>query len=133
MVPRRQRPQPPHEGGQPQSRGESGERCIDPVALHDQLEWIEGNRDLADHSHLGVKTDKFPRKNILEAEAIPERRHDNKVRTTGKRILDPMGRAEYANQPSNALMLNTKAVEKLMDCQTLTGMTKGRWDTRRGW
>ena len=85
------------------------------------------------HSHLGVETNKLPRENILEAEAIPESRHDNNVRTTGKRILDPMGRAEYANQPNNALLLSAKAVEKLMDRQMLMGMTKGRGDTHQGW
>ena len=85
------------------------------------------------HSHLGVKTNKLPCKNILEAEAIPESRHNNNVRTTGKRILDPMGRAKYANQPSNVLLLSPKAVEKLMGRQMLMGMTKGRGDMRRGW
>ena len=88
---------------------------------------------LSNHSYVGVKTNKFPRKNILEAEAIPESRHDNNVRTMGKRILDPMGRAEYANQPSNTLLLSAKAVEKLMNRQTLMEMIKGRRDTRRGW
>ena len=85
------------------------------------------------HSHLGVKTNKLPCKNILEAEAIPESGHNNNVRTMGKRILDPMGRAEYTNQPSNTLLLSAQAMEKLMDRQTLMGMTKGRWETRRGW
>jgi hypothetical protein len=82
---------------------------------------------------LGVKTDKISRENILEAEAIPESQHYTNVRTMGKRILDPMGRAKYANQPSNTLLLSAKAMEKLMDHQTLMGMTKGRWETRRGW
>ena len=84
------------------------------------------------HSHLGVENNKLPRENILEAEAIPKSRHDNNIRTTGKRILDPVGRTEFANQPSNALLLSAKAVEKLMDHQMLMGMTKGRGDTRWG-
>jgi hypothetical protein len=84
------------------------------------------------HSRLGVENNKLPRKNILEAEAIPKSRHDNNVRTTGKRILDLVGRTKFANQPSNTLLLSAKVVEKLMDCQTLMGMTKGRGDTRRG-
>jgi hypothetical protein len=88
---------------------------------------------LSNHSHVGVKTNKFPRKNILEAEAIPESRHDNNVWTTGKRILDQMSGDKYANQPSNELLLSAKAVEKLMDRQTLMGMMKGRGDTRWGW
>ena len=85
------------------------------------------------HSHLGVETNKLPCKNILEADAIPESQHDNNVQTTGKRILDPMGRAKCVNQPSDALVLSAKTVETLMDCQTLMGMTLGREDTRQGW
>ena len=84
------------------------------------------------HSHLGVEKNKRPHKNILEAEAIPESGHHNNVRTTGKRVWDPVGRTEFANQPSNALLLSAKVVEKLMDRQMLMGMTKGRGDTPRG-
>ncbi len=63
------------------------------------------------HSHLGVENNKLPQKIILEAKAIPKSQHDNDVRTTGKRILDPVGRTEFANQPSNALLLSAEAVE----------------------
>ena len=34
-----------HEGEHLRSLDESGERFGDPVASHDQLEWIEGDRD----------------------------------------------------------------------------------------
>ncbi len=81
---------------------------------------------------LGVETDDFPRESILEAEAIPKSRHDNNIWTTGYRILDLMGRAEHANQPSDVMMLSTKAMEKLMEHQTLMGMMKGSWKTHLG-
>ena len=55
VVPKRQRPQPLNEGGQPQIQGESGKRCKDPVAVQDQLEWIEGNRDLTEPFTLGCR------------------------------------------------------------------------------
>ena len=108
----------------------SGAKTPSPCAISLSGERTTGTTP--NHSHLGVEKNKRPCKNILEAEAIPKSRHHNNVRTTGKRILDPVGRTEFANQPSNALLLSTKVVEKSMDCQTLMGMTKGRGDTRWG-
>ena len=74
--------------------------------------------------HVGVKTDEFPHKNILEADAVSTSRHDDNVRATGEGVLDPMQRPEHANQPADVPFLIAKATEKLMDCQTPRGMTK---------
>jgi hypothetical protein len=106
--------------------------AMTPLPCAISLSGLRATGTTPNHSHLGVKKNKRPCKNILEAKAIPKSRHHNNVRTTGKRILDPVGRTKFANQPSNALLLSAKVVEKLMDRQMLMGMTKGRGDTRRG-
>ncbi len=73
---------------------------------------------------MGVETDEFPHKNILEADAVPMSRHDDDVRATGEGVPDPMQRPEHANQPADVPFLIAKATEKLMDRQTPRGMTK---------
>ena len=82
----------------------------------------------------GVKTDEFPHKNILEAEAVLKGQHNNDVWVLGKRVLDPMQRSVHANQPDGARMLSAKAKEKLMDRQPPRGktMTKIWGEARRG-
>jgi len=42
-----QRPQLLHEGEQPQNRDKAVERCVDVSASHNQLDGIEGDRDLS--------------------------------------------------------------------------------------
>jgi hypothetical protein len=64
---------------------------------------------------VGVETDEFPHKNILEAEAVPKGRHDDDVRATGEGVSDPMQRPVHANQPDDVMVLIAKAMEKLMD------------------
>ena len=73
-----------------------------------------------------MKTDEFPHKNILEAEAVPKSRHDNDVRATGEGVSDPIQRPVRANQTDDVMVLIAKAMEKLMDRQTPRGMMK-RW------
>ena len=73
-----------------------------------------------------MKTDEFPHKNILEAEAVPKSRHDNDVRATGEGVSDPIPRPVRANQTDDVMVLIAKAMEKLMDHQTPRGMMK-RW------
>jgi hypothetical protein len=70
-----------------------------------------------------VETDKFPHKNILEAEAVLKGRHDNDVWVLGKGVLDPKQWSVHANQPDGARMLSANAMEKLMDCQRPRGKT----------
>ena len=81
---------------------------------------------------MGIETDEFPHKNILEAEAVPKGRHDDDVRATGEGVLDPMQRPVHANQPDNVMVLIAKAMEKLMDRQTRRGMTKRWGEARQG-
>jgi hypothetical protein len=83
---------------------------------------------------VGVKTDEFPHKNILEAEVVLKGRHDKDSWVLGKGVLDPMQRSVHANQPDGARMLSAKAKEKAMDRQPLRGkmMTKIRGEARRG-
>ena len=81
---------------------------------------------------VGVETDEFPHKNILEAEAVLKSRHDDNVRATGEGVSDPMQRPVHANQPDDVMVLIAKAMEKLMDRQTPRGMTKRWGKARRG-
>ena len=80
----------------------------------------------------GVKTDEFPHKNILEAEAVLKGRHDNNVWVSGKGVLDPKQRSVHANQPDGARMLSANAMEKLMDCQPPRGRRMTKIRGRRG-
>ena len=81
---------------------------------------------------MGVETDEFSHKNILEAEAVPKSRHDDAVRATGEGVLDPMQRPIRANQTDDVMVLIAKVMEKLMDRQTPRGMTKRWGKARRG-
>jgi len=73
---------------------------------------------------VGVKTDEFPHKNILEAEAVLKSRHDDDVRATGEGVSDLMQWPVRANQTEDVMVLIAKVMEKLMDRQTLRGMMK---------
>ena len=81
---------------------------------------------------MGVETDEFSHKNILEAEAVLKSRHDANVRATGEGVSDPMQQLVHANQPDDEMVLIAKAMEKLMDRQTPRGMTKRWGKARRG-
>jgi hypothetical protein len=81
---------------------------------------------------VGVETDKFPHKNILEAEAVLKSRHDDDVRATGEGVSDPMQRPVHANQPGDVMVLIAKAMEKLVDRQSPRGMTKRWGEAHRG-
>ncbi len=110
-------------------RRKSGGRFEAPCPPKSTGKVVEGGEIV---KRVGVETDEFPHKNILEAEAVPKSRHDDDVWATGEGVLDPMQRPVFANQTDDVMVLIAKAMEKLMDRQKPRGMTTRWGEARRG-
>ena len=111
-------------------RQRSGGRFEAPCPPKSTGKAVEGGEIV---KRVGVETDEFPHKNILEAEAVPKSRHDDDVRATGEGVSDPMQRPVRANQTDDVMVLIAKAMETLMDRQTRRdgGRRVGEGETER--